>query len=104
MVAVRNENRALMNMVMGASPWAEFGGGDAEVDDRVAEGVAFPVHLRVTYRQGLFAFFFQKGGEWERLTETPLQMPERCWVGAAAFSVDNAHVGRTRFMLSLTTD
>jgi len=104
MVAVRNENRALMNMVMGASPWAEFGGGDAEVDDRVAEGVAFPVHLRVTYRQGFFSFFFQKGGEWERLTETPLQMPERCWVGAAAFSVDNAHVGRTRFALSLTTD
>ncbi len=103
MVAVREENRAMMKTVMGASPWAKFGGGDAEMDDRVAEGVAFPVSLRVTYRQGRFEFFFRKSGEWERLTEVPFPMPERCFAGAASFSVDNAHVGLSRFALRVKT-
>jgi hypothetical protein len=100
MVALRREDNAMMQAVLGASPWAKFGAaGNSGIDDRIADGVAFPVNLRLTYRNGTFACFFQKTGQWELLGEVALALPERCLVGAAFFSVDAAHIGCSRFSL-----
>ncbi|GEM_PF-1067769 len=101
MVALRTEHAGKMLPEFGASPWAKFGGGDANMDDRLSDGVCFPVQLRLDYREGQFRFYFKKQENWELLGELRMPLPERCYAGAASFAVDKDHIGRTRFELSL---
>lgn len=100
MVAVRQEDGEQTMPILGASPWAKFGGNDgSEIDDRIADGVAFPVKLKLSYSSGVFSCFFAKDNQWDKLGDVKLQMPQTCHAGAAFFSVDITHAGMTRFSL-----
>ncbi|MEX0331422.1 MAG: right-handed parallel beta-helix repeat-containing protein [Puniceicoccaceae bacterium] len=106
MVAVRKEDGIQTLPVLGASPWAKFGaneGGKTELDDRVADGVAFPVHLKLTCTGGVFSFYFKQEGTWDKLGEVALDMPETCLVGASYIAVDINHAGMSRFTLDCKT-